>query len=463
MKSLYKRIVGATFLVLILSFLGAFLLSNLYYQFWLKPVNDEKVTKVAKEVQTYFKENPSIDMHDYLTHISNLGYEIYSVSESDTKTAYGDSFRKKELPETTIQHVLNGKTYHGIANFPKSLFITGFFDNDLRNTIGIPINDNTTATKYAVFLRPDPTQQFGELRIFFALLLILTLVIGFALVFLSSYFIVTPIKHLTKATRLFTDNPLTVIDETRRKDEIGQLRNSFATMATEISKSEQARQEFVANVSHEIQTPLTSIQGYTSFLKDETITKEQRMSYLTVIENETTRLSDLSKQLLTLAYLDNESQLVEGKIVNITKQIRQFIQFTQWKWQSKNIYLVTELSPAFVYGNENFLYQIWQNLLENAIRYTPEDGEISIHLTEDEKNYTLQFFNSGEPIDAAILPRLFERFYQGNPNQVNEASGSGLGLAITKKIVHLHKGTIQVASKSNSGTTFTVILPKAQM
>ncbi|MGX7417638.1 ATP-binding protein [Carnobacterium gallinarum] len=461
MKSLHKLIVGTTFLVMIISFLAAFLISNIYYQFALKPVNDAKVTKVAEEVQDYFKHNASIDMDDYLTHISNLGYEIYSVSSTGNQNAYGDSFRKKELPSTTVDGVLNGTTYHGIAEFPKSLFITGFFDNDIRNTIGIPIQNGTIT--YAVFIRPDPAQQFGELRIFFALLLLLTITIGFCLIFLGSHFIVTPIKNLTHATQKFTNNPSEIIKTTRRKDEIGQLTNSFATMATEISKAEQARQEFVANVSHEIQTPLTSIQGYSTFLKDNTLTQEQRLNYLTIIESETARLSDLTKQLLTLAYLDNESQLTEGKKVDITKQIRQFIQFTQWKWQAKNIYLVTNLQPAFVTGNENFLYQIWQNLLTNAIRYTPDDGEIIIQLIEDNENYLISFFNSGAGIDDDVLPHLFDRFYQGNPNQIQKDSGSGLGLAITKKIIQLHQGTIHIESQKNHGTTFAVTLPKTKL
>lgn len=172
-------------------------------------------------------------------------------------------------------------------------------------------------------------------------------------------FIVKPIKKLTESTKQLISGQFTEINSTSRQDEIGQLTNSFATMATEINKSEKARQEFVANVSHEIQSPLTTIQGYTSILKTNQHSLEENFNYLTIIESETARLSDLTKQLLALSYLDNENQLVQKNLVDIAAQIRHYIQFTQWNWQ-ENIYLSVELIPAFINGNENFLYQIWQ-------------------------------------------------------------------------------------------------------
>lgn len=309
MKTLYKKIVGATFLVLVCSFFLAFLLSNLYYQTHLKPINDSKVTKIAEEMRDYFAKNTELDLTSYLTHITSLGYEVYQVSENGEETAYGDSFRKTSLPQESIDLVRSGEIYHGISNFPQNILITGFFDNDLRNTIGVPIK--TANSTEAIFIRPDPTQQFGELRIYFALLLLLTVLIGFCFIFLSSSFIVKPIKKLTESTKQLISGQFTEINSTSRQDEIGQLTNSFATMATEINKSEKARQEFVANVSHEIQSPLTTIQGYTSILKTNQHSLEENFNYLTIIESETARLSDLTKQLLALSYLDNENQLVQ--------------------------------------------------------------------------------------------------------------------------------------------------------
>lgn len=462
MKTLYKKIVGATFLVLVCSFFLAFLLSNLYYQTHLKPINDSKVTKIAEEMRDYFAKNTELDLTSYLTHITSLGYEVYQVSENGEETAYGDSFRKTSLPQESIDLVRSGEIYHGIANFPQNILITGFFDNDLRNTIGVPIK--TANSTEAIFIRPDPTQQFGELRIYFALLLLLTVLIGFCFIFLSSSFIVKPIKKLTESTKQLISGQFTEINPTSRQDEIGQLTNSFATMATEINKSEKARQEFVANVSHEIQSPLTTIQGYTSILKTNQHSLEENFDYLTIIESEAARLSDLTKQLLALSYLDNENQLVQKKSVDIAAQIRHYIQFTQWNWQEKNIYLSVELIPAFINGNENFLYQIWQNLINNALNYTPEYGEIQIKIEDTTENFIITIFNSGPTIPDSDIDHLFERFYQVDKNRTRQNGTSGLGLAITEKIVHLHNGTISVLNKTHpKGVLFSVQLPKAHL
>ncbi|MDT1995332.1 two-component sensor histidine kinase [Carnobacterium divergens] len=458
MKTLYQRIVAITFLVMIVSIGVAFLISNVYYQYHLKPINDQKLTYVAKDIQQFYNENPTLNQESYFNHISQLGYEIYQFKPDGTDIEYGDSFRKKTLEKEVIQSVLDGTIYHGIANFPKSIFITGFFDNDLRNTIGFPI-ENSEQTS-AVFIRSDPTKQFGELRIFLVMLLVFSVLIGFILIFLSSYFIVSPIKRLTTVTKEITDGQSVEIHPTKRKDEIGQLTNSFATMTTELNKSEKARQEFVANVSHEIQTPLTSIQGFTSILKDEKLSLEQRENYLTIIETETSRLSSLTKQLLTLAYLDNENQLIQKQSVAIHQQIKHYLKLMQWKWQEKDLYIVTELPPTFVLGNENFLYQIWQNLITNAIRYAPQGGEITITLSDEADQTLLTIYNNGPGIDPEKLPYLFDRFYRVDENRSNADGGSGLGLAITKKIIQLHGGTISVSSSEKTGTTFTITFPK---
>lgn len=260
MKSLYSRIVVTMLVVIISSSLLGFFFANIYYQIKLKPFNDEKTAKIAEEVQQFYESNATISLNEYLENVGELGYELYLTDGAEKSTYYGDAFRKKDLPDKTIKQVLDGETYHGIDSFDTGIFITGFFDNDVRNTIGVPVQAD--GKQLALFIRQDPEKQFGELRIFFAMILIFTSIISILLVLISGRYIVKPVVKLTNATKKIRKGNYDVAFEVRRKDEIGQLADSFTKMASELKKSEASRQEFVANVSHELQSPLTSMQGF---------------------------------------------------------------------------------------------------------------------------------------------------------------------------------------------------------
>src|SRR5699024_10113887 len=190
----------------------------------------------------------------------------------------------------------------GIRDFPWKLFITGFFDNELVNTVGVPVH--VDGEVYALFVRQDTGKQFGEMRIFLSVLLLLTLLISFLFVVTSTRFIVKPIKHLTAATRKIADGNYHIKLRTNRKDEFGELARDFQRMSDSLALTEEKRQEFVSNVSHEIQSPLTSIQGFSQALREENLTKDEQSHYLSIIEKESVRLSALSKQLLMLSFLD---------------------------------------------------------------------------------------------------------------------------------------------------------------
>ncbi|MBC1904900.1 HAMP domain-containing protein [Listeria booriae] len=458
MKTLYTRIVVTMLVVIVFSSLLGFAIANIYYQVNLKPFNDEKVTKMADEIQQFYEANDEVALDSYLTNVGNLGYELF-VTDGKTESHYfGGEFRKKDLPMKTVQQVLDGQTYHGIDNFDTGLFITGFFDNDIQNTIGVPIE--TDGKTMALFLRQDPEQQFGELRIFFAMILVFTSLISIILVLISGRYIVRPIVKLTNATKKIRKGNYDVALEVKRKDEIGQLADSFTKMAGELEKSETARQEFVANVSHELQSPLTSMQGFATLLSSQTLTAEEQTKYLAIMTEETTRLSTLTKQLLTLASLDQEAELRKQETFDIKAQWQQLLQMTEWSWRDKSLTIETSLEAVTYRGDAELMYQVWSNLLTNAIKFTPESGIIKIRLYENTREVAIEVTDTGIGIAIEALPNIFNRFYKANESRSREAGSSGLGLSICKKIIDLHGGTITATSKIDHGTTFTVKLPK---
>lgn len=163
MRSLYVRMSIVFCSVIVISSVLGFLVSNLYYQAKIKPQNDAKLTKMAIGLQQFIQDHPDA-VEEYLLSTASLGYKMYLSNDNGNEQFYGLPFRKNDLQEGALQKVLAGDIYHGVGNFPSSAFITGFFDNQLSNSIGVPVQ--ITGQTYALFMRPDAEVQFGELRIF---------------------------------------------------------------------------------------------------------------------------------------------------------------------------------------------------------------------------------------------------------------------------------------------------------
>ena len=456
---MYVRIVITTLCVMLGSSVIAFILSNAYYQFKLKPSNDQKITVMADDIVTFYKNNPEVDLDNYLQSVAELGYQMYLVDEKGEGIFYGDAFRKRELDIDVIKSVMDGSVYHGIANFPSSTFITGFFANDLTNSIGIPIEVDQAS--YALFIRSDPEMQFGELRIFFALLIALTAILSVLLVVISTRYVVKPITQLTEATKEIVKGTYNIHLHVKRRDEIGILATNFSKMATHLEQLEDMRQEFVSSVSHEIQSPLASIKGFTQTLQNDQLTPEERKQYLRIIEEESQRLSQLSKQLLMLASLDKEHALLEKNNFRLDEQIKQVLVMTEWSWREKEIAVDLELSPIEYNGDRKLLYQVWENLITNAVKYSEAGSSLSIQLRTVENHCIVRFTDTGIGISEKDMPYIFNRFYKADKARSRQESrnSSGLGLAITKKIIDLHGGKIEVESQLGKGTTFTISLP----
>jgi signal transduction histidine kinase len=456
-KTLYSRIVLTTIAIMVISSLIAFVLSNLYYQYNLKPFNDQKVTTMAKDIGDFYDSHPETDIHDYLHHIGQLGYQFYLVNDQGKEWFYGGMFREQDLSPETVRQVLNGKVYHGIAEFPSELFITGFFDNVLSNSIGIPIQ--VEDSPHALFLRPDITVQFGEMRIFFSIIMVIAILLSILLVGIITRYIVKPIVKLTEATQSVAQGQYDIKLNVTRRDELGQLADHFSQMAKGLAQLEQMRQEFVSNVSHEIQSPLASIQGFSQTLQTKRLSEEQQQHYLSIIEAESRRMSQLSKQLLMLASLDKEENLLDQSTFDVAEQIKQVLFHTEWSWRSKDLTIDMSLPPTYVYGDQQLLHQVWTNLITNSIKFTPPEGAISLRLIEHNRQCRIEISDTGIGIPPEHLPYIFNRFYRVDEARDRSEGSSGLGLSITQKIVELHGGRIEVTSQPGKGTTFTVILP----
>jgi len=240
---------------------------------------------------------------------------------------------------------------------------------------------------------------------------------------------------------------------------VGELATRVNKVAAELDQMENLRQEFISNVSHEIQSPLTSIKGFTRALENDQLSAEERHHFLNIIENESMRLSRITQDLLKMAALESDQARFEPKSYRLDKQVRDLILASEPQWRDKEIDMDVSLDEIEITADEDLLSQVWTNLIHNSIKFTPQGGKISITLHPRDGQVEFQITDTGLGISKEDQERIFERFFKADPARTRAAGGSGLGLSIAKKIVEMHRGTIGVKSELDAGATFTVILP----
>ena len=240
---------------------------------------------------------------------------------------------------------------------------------------------------------------------------------------------------------------------------IDELINSVNRMALELNQMERMRQEFISDVSHEIQSPLTSIRGFALALQSGSLSAEERGHYLKIIETESTRLSKLSDNLLKLASLEAEQVKFEPKPYRLDRQMRNLILACEPQWMDKAIDMQVSLEEVTIAADEELLNQVWINLIHNSIKFTPHGGAVCINLFHRRNTIVCKIADTGIGIAEEDQAHVFERFYKADQSRQRSKEGSGLGLSIVKKIVEMHQGTIKLESRSGTGTTFFISLP----
>ncbi|ATI54066.1 two-component sensor histidine kinase [Bacillus cereus] len=266
--------------------------------------------------------------------------------------------------------------------------------------------------------------------------------------------IIEPIQKIAKG-----DFSVKIRNEEKYDGEIGVLVKSINDMTDELNAMEKMRQEFVSNVSHEIQSPLTSIKGFARALQDTNLPEEKREHYLTIIETETTRLSKLSQNLLKLTLLESEEYTPERVTYRLDQQLKQIVLNSEPLWDEKEIELDLDLEKVHITADQESMSQVWINLIHNSIKFTPNSGTISIKLKEYETLVEVRIHDSGIGISEEQKQHIFERFYKADSSRNRAYGGSGLGLPIVKKVLDLHQGEIKVESEEGSGTEFIVRIP----
>lgn len=288
-------------------------------------------------------------------------------------------------------------------------------------------------------------------------LLVISVLVGTVVSFIISRIPLKPIRQVIDATNRLAEGDFTVRLHLAGPSSFQELASSFNRMAEELGGIEMLRTDFVDNFSHEFKTPIVSIKGFAEELMHDDLTKEQRNEYLDIIISESTRLSALATNVLNLSRVEKQSILTNRARFDLSEQVRRCVLLFENKWEQRRLNLTVEIDEISLLGDEELLSQVWLNLIDNAVKFTPEGGSVEIRLARQEGSARFVIRDDGYGISEEAQKHIFDKFYQGDASRA--VSGNGLGLSIAKRVVALHGGTIACESQEGAGTTFTVELP----
>ncbi len=301
-------------------------------------------------------------------------------------------------------------------------------------------------------------------------LLLLSLIAAAVLGLFVLRLLMRKLRRMQKVVRAFEQGDLEQRIPVRSSDELDQLAASFNSMAAttrrnleEIRKTDTLRRELVANISHDLRTPLASIQGYveTLLLKEKTLSPYKKEAYLEIILESTQKLSRLVEQLFELSKLDANQALPNREPLALPDLVQDIAQkfYPAAEKLGVDLLIADPDAHTLVYADIGMIERALQNLIENALHFTPEGGIIQIEVWDNAETVSVRVTDTGCGIAPEDLPHIFDRFYQADKSRPQDAAGAGLGLAIAKKIIEMHGGSISVESKMQVGASFRFDLP----
>lgn len=445
-KSLYNKFV-ITFIIVFI--LGSIVSFSTVFLFKYRDVTNKiesKLYSVAINMADLYTElsEEQFTKAIELDTLSEYGIKIFK--ETEFLKSYGKNVDEMNILREDIDKLIYGEKF--ISSNTKDIFTSNC------TYVGVPFKKNNE--NYELFLSVRGNKQIVDIINSARIGMIINLGIQILIFYIIIRYLVNPINELSKAAEKISKGDYDVKIKYKSKDEIGYLIKNFNFMAKELSKVENLRRDFVSSVSHEIQSPITSIMGFGKLLQFEKDSSNIKR-YAKIIEDESKRLSNLSKNLLKLTVLENED--FEKERYCLDEQLRRVILNLEPIWQRKDIKFNVELkNKANIMANKDLMEQVLINIISNSIKFSKESGEIDVNLIEKNNSYEILIKDYGIGMDEETINKAFEKFFKGDKSRKTE--GSGLGLSIVKKIIDIHGGKVDINSNLEEGTVINVILNK---
>ncbi|MDD6195702.1 MAG: HAMP domain-containing sensor histidine kinase [[Clostridium] aminophilum] len=405
--------------------------------------------KVLNPADTYPRLEASAALHQS---------EVWIIDRNGRITA--DSGRKREgTTVSAFDPTTKGSNIYSVGNF------YGTFPYEVLS-VAAPITGNMQTFGYVVIHVPMSDVLYRENQ-YMAIVYITGVVLfllSFILLFIVARYVVRPLHQITDAAKQYAAGDLRVNIPVKSRDEVGYLADTLNTMSDQIADVEDYQKKFIANVSHDFRSPLTSIKGYLEAILDGTIPPELHEKYLTLIINETKRLTKLTEGMLTLNSLDSKNCINRSNF-DINRTIKDTAASFEGTCRGKGITFDLTFGTELEMVNADLgkIQQVLYNLIDNAIKFSHDNSVIEIAVVERNEKYFISVKDSGIGIPKKSLSRIWERFYKSDLSRGKDKKGTGLGLSIVKEIIQSHGENIDVVSTEGVGTEFTFSLPKAKM
>lgn len=448
-------------LVLVILLPLGFVVNQIFSSFYFNEVQEqlnEASERYAKSIDSLDEQN--LEIFKLLASVTEQ--EIVITNEQGTIVA-NSGIPSLSIGENIRPDIMN--------ELEKNIVIQSEFYDDVNNSrylrIGKPIfsGDELIGGVFVLASVEDLYQSLGLIKRFITLAGIGAVFLALGFTFILSRRLSKPLLEMEKATRKIATGDLNTRVPIGSNDEIGSLATAVNDLAVELHRYRSNRREFLANISHELQTPITYLEGYANALKNNLYQSEdEKLDYLQIIQMEAGRMSSLVRDLFELAKMEEGKVALVIEEVDLVEVVENVLLKTRMKAQAKGIQL--EFSQPYDLPSINAdglrMEQILMNLIENAIRYT-ENGQVTIQLlTSISDTIQVRVEDTGIGIPPKDIPYLFERFYRVEKSRSREFGGTGLGLAIVKQLVELQGGTIKVTSEVGNGTCFELEFPIAK-
>lgn len=464
-KTLYLKFILA---YLIFGFFGFVVVATFVSGMTLEHQKREKADSLYQEA-TFIANTYASDLYDSKTSLDTVQLQLQALSAYLESTIWIinpsgllilDSSSPVDLENTiTVENfdpTVTAGSYYTIGNF------WGVFQEDMLSVFA-PITSNFKVKGYVVIhTSMNDLKQSSEsmLNISYIMLVILFLLSLIILIFFTEM-VYLPLKKIIYATEQYASGNMHYEFQVDSEDEIGYLAASLSYMASEVAKGEDNQKKFVANVSHDFRSPLTSIKGYLDAMLDGTIPPELHEKYLNIVLNETERLTKLTNSLLMLNNLNTKGMLLEKTDFDLNQVIRNTAVAFEGTCKQKKIGIELVLSGDSMIVNADMgkIQQVLYNLLDNAIKFSHNDSVIKIETSEKKNKVLVSVKDHGIGIPKDSLKLIWDRFYKTDLSRGKDKKGTGLGLSITKEIISSHGENINVVSTEGVGTEFMFTLP----
>lgn len=433
---------------------------NSYVLLTSKALENNNGQLEVKDQETF---NLMIDLSrnsSYNLIITNAAGTVYKITRPDKNIKKG-----YQMPYYVTNALIKDQYYESETK-------TDFFYSDTKLTVASPFKSKVTEDKnkgmaiagYIFVCVPEHTIENGLPNQIFQILIyavLASVLVSCLLAGVFSYTQSKQLKQMSEQAKKFAKGDFSGRIPVKGKDEVGQLTRAFNDMADALDKEESVRRDFIANISHELKTPMTTIAGFIDGILDGTIPESKQKHYLTIVSEEISRLSGLVASMLSLARIDSGKTTIYKTKFSLISTIVNILLTFEDRLEEKEIEIVgLETADGLsVYGDQALLHQVLYNLIENATKFTPQGGEITFHAESKGDKLYFSVKNTGKGISQKDLPFIFDKFYKTDKSRSEDKKSMGLGLYLVKTIINLHGGEITVTSEIDKETCFAFWIP----